>query len=200
MQSAASKNALRAEMRKRRRELSSEERKRAARSVCETLLADAEIARRIAAKGATVAVYIASPDELDVSGFAAGMLERGVRVVAPRWNGETYELAQLKGLDSESLRIGPMGIREPLDPPPEGSREAPCVWIVPGLAFTRNGKRLGYGGGWYDRLLADASPDALLVGVAYPIQIVADIPYEPHDISLNRIVTGDVRGIPPLRS
>ena len=185
------KKTMRAKMRERRRKVSAEERARASRNVCDALLADAEIAGRIADEGATVAVYMASPDELDVSAFAVEMLARGVRVVAPRWNGETYELAWLKGLDSSNLRVGPMGILEPLGPPSEDLRETPCVWIVPGLAFTQDGKRIGYGGGWYDRLLSDASQEALLVGVAYPFQIVADIPHELHDISLGKVVTAD---------
>lgn len=188
----AQKKRIRAEMRELRRKVSAEERVLASRNVCDALLADAEIAKRIADRGAAVAVYMASQDELDISAFAVEILARGVHVVAPRWNGETYELSQLKGFDSGCLRIGPMGIREPLNPPSEDLRGTPCVWIVPGLAFTRDGNRIGYGGGWYDRLLADASPTALLVGVAYPFQIVVDIPHEPHDILLDKVFTADV--------
>jgi 5-formyltetrahydrofolate cyclo-ligase len=63
------------------------------------------------------------------------------------------------------------------------------VWIVPGLAFTKDGRRLGYGGGWYDRLLASARKDALRIGVAHEFQVLGDLPNEPHDILLNRVVT-----------
>ena len=108
-------------------------------------------------------------------------------VVASRWNGETYELAVLKGLGARHLRRGPMGIMEPVDAeivPPEKV----CAWIVPGLAFTRDGRRLGYGGGWYDRFLAAASKDSVKLGVAYSFQIVEDLPAEPHDIPLTAVV------------
>ena len=64
-----------------------------------------------------------------------------------------------------------------------------AVWIVPGLAFTRDGKRLGYGGGWYDRFLASARKDALKIGVAHKFQILDNLPYEPHDILLNCVIT-----------
>ena len=192
MTTAEEKRALRAEMRRRRREVSADERKRVSADICGSLLSDAEISSRLAAEGASVAVYMASPYEIDLSSFIRTMHERGVRVVAPRWNGDTYELAQVKGLDEDSLRKGPMGILESVDPPQKGLQESPCAWIVPGLAFTPDGKRLGYGGGWYDRMLADASPDTFLVGVAYPFQIVVDIPHEPHDILLDKVFAADV--------
>ena len=188
MTTAEEKRALRAEMRRRRREVSADERMRVSADICEGLLSEAEISSRLAAEGASVAVYMASPEEIDLSSFVRTMLERGVRVVAPRWNGETYELAQVKGLDEDSLRKGPMDILEPVAPPQKGLQESPCAWIVPGLAFTADGRRLGYGGGWYDRMLANAAPDAILVGVAYPFQIVDDIPSEQLDIVLDKIV------------
>ena len=62
-----------------------------------------------------------------------------------------------------------------------------AAWIVPGLAFTRDGRRLGYGGGWYDRLLASARKGSLKIGVAHEFQVVEDLPHEPHDIRLDRL-------------
>ena len=91
-----------------------------------------------------------------------------------------------------------MGI---LEPAPDGEELISVaegdvsVWIVPGLAFSRSGARLGYGGGWYDRFLSKANPSSISLGVAYPFQIVADLPLEPHDIPLVDIVTiSTVRG------
>jgi 5,10-methenyltetrahydrofolate synthetase len=63
------------------------------------------------------------------------------------------------------------------------------VWIIPGLAFTTDGNRLGYGGGWYDRLLAAASESARKIGVAHEFQIVDDLPHEPHDVRMDGIIT-----------
>jgi len=71
------------------------------------------------------------------------------------------------------------------------SGSVPKVWIVPGLAFTRTGARLGYGGGWYDRLLAGADPSAVLLGVAYPFQMVEELPSELHDIRLTDVVVAE---------
>ncbi len=63
-----------------------------------------------------------------------------------------------------------------------------CV-IVPGLAFTLAGDRLGQGGGWYDRYLAGLRPEAITIGVAFAPQIVDSLPVEPHDIRLDKVIT-----------
>jgi len=76
----------------------------------------------------------------------------------------------------------------------------PDVVIVPGLAFTPHGDRLGQGGGWYDRFLADVRPDCRTIGVGFAEQIVDTLPVEVHDIRLDHVVTesGDVvRGDAP---
>ena len=183
------KNEIRAVMKARRKALTQEARKAASEIVCAKLAADSDIALRIDPFewGSSIAVYLASPQEIDLSPFIRKMLAMGVKVVAPRWNGETYELAVLKGLDDAHLRKGPMGILEPAETEIVSPKEVE-VWLVPGLAFTRSGKRVGYGGGWYDRLLADAPKDAWKVGIAHAFQVVDDLPSEPHDIMLSKVV------------
>ena len=66
--------------------------------------------------------------------------------------------------------------------------EVDC-WICPGLAFTRAGDRLGFGGGWYDRFLSAAKPGSRSFAVAYPFQIVDELPVGPLDIRLNEVLT-----------
>ena len=115
-----------------------------------------------------------------------------VRLLAPRWTGETYALADLEGLGSAHLRVGPHGILEPRQPlagvETAAAARLPTAWLVPGLAFARDGGRLGYGGGWYDRLLAAADPQAQTLGIAYSLQLVDALPSEPHDIRLTGVV------------
>ena len=173
------KDEIRCEMRARRKALPAAERVDASAVIC-AKLARLEI-------GSPVAVYLASPDEIDLRAYIEQLLRYGCKVVAPRWNGEIYELAVLKGLDARHLRRGPMGIMEPVDAEIVPAKEV-YGWIVPGLAFARDGRRLGYGGGWYDRLLADAPKDAVKLGVAHSFQIVEDLPTEPHDIQLAAVV------------
>ena len=180
---------IRREMKARRKELAADEKATADAAICEKLKARSDIGERIDPQncGSPLAVYLASPDEINIDSYIEYMLRAGVEVVAPRWNGETYDLVRLKGLDDKSLRRGPMGIREPVDADIVAPREV-SAWIVPGLAFTRDGKRLGYGGGWYDRLLASAPRDVVKIGVAYSFQIVGDLPVEPHDVLLTDVV------------
>ena len=183
------KDEIRREMRERRRAVTAAERAEASAAVC------AKLARNIGMGecmdpfeiGSPIAVYLASPDEIDLRPYIERLLWHGCKVVAPRWNGETYELAVLKGLDARHLRRGPMGVMEPADAEIVPAKDV-YGWIVPGLAFTRDGRRLGYGGGWYDRLLAGAPRGAEMLGVAYSFQVVEDLPAEPHDITLTAVV------------
>lgn len=67
----------------------------------------------------------------------------------------------------------------------------PDVVIVPGVAFTRAGDRLGQGGGWYDRFLEGIRPECLTVGVAFAEQIIDAFPVEPHDVRVDVVITDD---------
>lgn len=177
------KAAIRKEMRKKRRAVTPDQRETASRLLSQTLLQNPHLK-----SAACVAVYLASVQELDLSTLITELLRRGIQLAAPRWNGTDYELAALTSLEGSALREGPMHIFEPTE---EARQIAPSevdVWILPGLAFTRAGARLGYGGGWYDRLLASAAPTAHRVGVGYDFQVLEALPTEMHDYSLTEIV------------
>ena len=63
------------------------------------------------------------------------------------------------------------------------------VVIVPGLAFTPGGQRLGQGGGWYDRFLAGVRDDCVTIGVCFDEQLLAEVPTEAHDVLVDLVVT-----------
>lgn len=63
------------------------------------------------------------------------------------------------------------------------------VVVVPGLAFTAAGDRLGQGGGWYDRFLSRVEPRCTTIGVGFAEQLAVELPVEPHDIRLDLVVT-----------
>jgi 5-formyltetrahydrofolate cyclo-ligase len=63
------------------------------------------------------------------------------------------------------------------------------VVVVPGVAFTADGHRLGQGGGWYDRFLSDVGGETVTIGVCFAEQVVSVVPQEPHDISVRRVIS-----------
>lgn len=65
----------------------------------------------------------------------------------------------------------------------------PDIIVVPGLAFTPDGRRVGQGGGWYDRFLPQRRIDCVTIGVCFAPQLVDDLPTEPHDIVLDHVIT-----------
>ena len=189
------KRELRKIMKARRREVSPEERRAYSAALCGHLLERDDVQLAMGAKG-VFAVYLASMDEIDLSLLIERLWAAGCKVVVPAWRDGTYKLVAYSS--ETELFAGPMNI---LEPAPEGDGRVSvaegdvAVWIVPGLAFSRSGARLGYGGGWYDRFLSKANPSSISLGVAYLFQIVADLPLEPHDIPLVDIVTtSTVRG------
>ena len=65
----------------------------------------------------------------------------------------------------------------------------PDVVIVPGLAFTAAGDRLGQGGGWYDRFLSQRRADCVAIGVGFREQLLESVPTERHDVAVDLVVT-----------
>ena len=180
------KKAIREAMKARRRAVTPVARAAAGRALSERLFVSHPALGAAVSQKGPIAVYLASKEEIDLTDFISSALSFGCVLVAPRWNGAEYELVRLT--DQGSLVAGPHGILEP----PAGAVVRPKdvrAWLVPGLAFTKDGLRLGYGGGWYDRLLKDVSPDIPKIGVAYSFQVVDELPSERHDIRLTDVVS-----------
>jgi 5-formyltetrahydrofolate cyclo-ligase len=85
-----------------------------------------------------------------------------------------------------SLRADGVEVRVPEDEPDPAW---PDVVVVPGLAFTLAGDRLGQGGGWYDRFLAGVRSGCVTIGVGFDVQVVDELPLEAHDVRLQHLVT-----------
>ncbi len=74
-------------------------------------------------------------------------------------------------------------------PEDEPDPQVPDLVVVPGVAFTSIGHRLGQGGGWYDRFLPNINNQAATVGVCFAEQVVDDLPQEPHDIVVHHVIS-----------
>ncbi len=132
----------------------------------------------------TVHCYLPMGDEVNIYPLIAQMLEESITVVAPK----TLPKGQLLHLvlqDLHQLEKGIFGTSHPA-----GSAEYLGRYdliIVPGLAFDRAHRRLGYGGGYYDQFLAQ-HPEAYKLGICYPFQLMESIPYEGHDVVLDQVI------------
>lgn len=124
--------------------------------------------------------------------FAARVLADGKRLALPKVNHHTNQLDLYWVEDFESqLGAGLWGIREPVVERCERLETLNEVEfaLLPGVAFTRDGGRLGYGGGFYDKLLARMTHRPVLATAAFELQLVAQLPQETTDIKVEIIVT-----------
>jgi 5-formyltetrahydrofolate cyclo-ligase len=92
---------------------------------------------------------------------------------------------------ARELRAGAFGIREPCPEAPEMPIGRIDAFVCPGLAFDRQGGRLGRGRGYYDKALAEARGDAVKIGVCFASQLVATTCPEPHDVPMDLLICED---------
>ena len=111
-----------------------------------------------------------------------GFLE-GIVVSYPYCDGKTLLFRTVSKLSD--LCPGKYGIREPAG---GAGPERLDLVIVPGLAFTRDGHRLGRGGGFYDRFLTTIPDSTVKVGVCFAFQVILEIPAESHDLKVDALV------------
>jgi 5-formyltetrahydrofolate cyclo-ligase len=178
------KAGLRARTLARRGLMSDEERAAAARRLRDSLLTlpEAEMA-------GTVAVYVSKGDEPGTRGMLFALWKRGTYVLVPKLlPGGDLDWASYEG--PESLGPGPYGLLEPTEPTrgPGAVRGADLI-VVPALAVSVTGARLGRGGGSYDRVLSRVDPGVLTVAPVYDAELVESVPAEPHDRPVRAALT-----------
>jgi 5-formyltetrahydrofolate cyclo-ligase len=132
-----------------------------------------------------VVVYAPIGNEIDPSSLAAATLATGRALYYPRLRGSDLDF--LRSAPSR-LVAGARGTREPDSGEPLGPGSEHVCFFVPGLAFDRQGTRLGRGFGCYDRALA-RHPNAVRIGLAYDMQLVAVVPVDPWDVPMHAVVT-----------
>jgi 5-formyltetrahydrofolate cyclo-ligase len=136
-----------------------------------------------------IAAYQPIRNEMDVRSACAAFSERGQQLCLPVMAGKDQPLIFRRWLAEVSLVDGPHDIAIPPESEPEMQ---PDVILVPTLVFDNWGRRLGYGAGYYDRTIAalrERNPAVQCIGVGYAKQLVAELPAEPHDQTLDVIVT-----------
>lgn len=150
-----------------------------------------------------VLLFWSMPGEVPTAGLAAAALAAGKTVALPRIvrppAGRRYlELRAIPaaagegaGSIADRLVPGTWGILEPPATAPLLAPAAIDLAVVPGVAFDRCGRRLGYGGGFYDALLPRLRPDALTLGLCFGLQVVEAVPAGPEDVPVAGIVSED---------
>ncbi len=142
-----------------------------------------------------VLLFASFGTEVDTSDLLGAALDRGKRLVLPRVNPDTkaLELREVASLPDD-LRAGLWDIPEP-DP-----SRCPIVEIteidfvlIPGVAFNQERDRMGYGGGYYDRLQTTLGPGTGRIAVAFSMQILPDVPSAAHDVRVPVIITESER-------
>jgi 5-formyltetrahydrofolate cyclo-ligase len=133
-----------------------------------------------------VLLFYSFGSEVPTSSMAQHLLDSGVRLLLPFLHDGAMEAAEVR--PGESLVHSEYGPKEPGRRVPVDPVEVDVV-ITPGLAFDRNGRRLGYGGGHYDRYLKRLGTGALRAGIGFHLQVLDEVPAEPHDERVDVVVT-----------
>lgn len=143
-----------------------------------------------------VLVYASMSSEVRTDEIILDALASGKKVFCPKVTDKaSSRMVFVRILEIEDLKEGFYGIREPeLSEeaevfPQEGADENSIV-IAPGVAFDKDGNRIGYNGGFYDSFLS-RHPDISTVALCYRMQFLDQIPAEPHDIAIKRILFED---------
>jgi 5-formyltetrahydrofolate cyclo-ligase len=163
-------------MRARLKELSQNERRRRSLRICGNLLA-------LFSHRKSLALFAPTHTEPDLDLLWDLGLHEYPLVSYPRYQGGALLFRPISALSE--LVPGEFGIREPVPGPSPAEMD---LIVVPGLAFTPAGSRLGRGAGLYDRFLSTISKTTLKIGVCFEFQLVSEIPQESHDVKMDTVV------------
>jgi 5-formyltetrahydrofolate cyclo-ligase len=189
------KRALRRAMAERRDGLLPEDRAALSKAACDRLLSLPELHP---APGRVLSGYVAVRGEIDPAPALDAVRATGATVTLPRVVSSRPRLRFHRALTGGALISGRYGLLEPDQDALEIPVERIDVFIVPGLAFDAAGRRLGYGGGYYDEAGARirSGGRGLLVGFGYDFQVVDVCPWGEGDVVLDLVVT-DARVLRP---
>jgi len=155
--------------------------------------ASEEIMRRVlqlpeCQSASVVMGFLPLPDELDTLPLLAQLIQTGKTVCVPRTLVKERRMFPVRLRDVTDLKTGEYGIPEPAAQEPFDPASIDLL-LLPGRAFDREGNRLGRGGGFYDRFIAQNAPRAVRCGIAFSCQIMDSVPHTERDIPMEIIVT-----------
>lgn len=176
------KDKLRTKMRHLRQNIAPEEKIEKSRTIRKTLenTKSFQTAERIL-------FYASKQNEVSTTQWIQDALAAGKKIYLPKVNNDHLLICPIQSW--EDLKEGSFGILEPCENlEPSHPKELDLI-LVPGLAFDKKGNRMGYGKGFYDRLLKQTK--ALRIGLAFKEQIVDELPVEDHDEAVDLVITDE---------
>lgn len=135
-----------------------------------------------------VFIYMDFKNEVMTSNLIKRMLSEKKRVVIPYTDNINTVLIPSEITKESDLKLNSFGYYEPKSILPVNIEEIDLV-IVPGVVFDKNLNRIGFGKGYYDKILNRLKPSAKKVAVAHEFQVLENIPAEEHDVKMDMIIT-----------
>ncbi len=179
------KKKLRQIYRTKRDNLSISQRREKSLSIKRVLFSDSDFRA-----GETILFFSSFGSEVETQGMIKEALMEERRVILPLTCQEERRLKLYEINSLDQLKEGVYGIMEPdsCSCRPVESKELEVI-IIPGLIFDYRGYRIGYGGGYYDRLLENKDPAVPGIALAFEIQLREGIPVEDHDLPVDKLIT-----------
>ena len=134
----------------------------------------------------TILFYVSIGSEVKTYDMIEHALKAGKRVCVPVTDKEVHEITPCEIRSFDDLSKGTFGIPEPIERNPVPLSQIDLV-VVPGVAFDEQGNRLGYGMGYYDKLLRKLRAPA--IALSFELQLLPSIPTESHDVKVSKIIT-----------
>lgn len=134
-------------------------------------------------------IFVSFDNEVDTHGIITKALEEGKKIYVPKIKSKDrgMEIFRIKSMDD--LEEGYFGVLEPLDESEKITGDDLDLIVVPGIAFDREGHRLGYGGGFYDRFFQNLTKEIPKIALGYNVQVAEEIVREKHDEKINGLIT-----------
>ncbi len=166
--------------------------KKCALSASQMEAASAALAQQLFAhplyrRAKTLYAYLSYNQEVRTEGIIRQALKDGKKVAVPKVYGDTMRFVYIH--EGSPISTGYKGIPEPVEDHLAADKTA--LVLMPGLAFTKEGQRMGYGGGFYDRFLA--SEPHPTIALCYDFQLVDSLPTEIHDVPVNIVLSVPVQ-------
>ena len=179
------KKEARAEIKRRLRAMSAEEKARKSAAICERVMQLPEFKAAHA-----VMLFASMPDEVETRPLFERCFAEGKHVALPKCVTNDRRILPILVRSMSDLAIGAYGILEPV-----GDKAIPVDEIdfvlVPGYGFDRAGNRLGKGAGYYDKFMSQPGFHATRCAVTFSAQILAEVPHDDRDIPMQILVTED---------